>query len=63
MEFSIGDWQYGEMFLLDRRKTNEVLSISVPDLTAREVRFMTDLLYQGSVSLSGTDDAKALRDV
>ena len=63
VEFSIGDWQYGEMFLLDRRKTNEVLSISVPDLTAREVRFMTDLLYQGSVSLSGTEDAKALRDV
>mgnify|MGYP002046311111 CR=1 FL=1 len=63
MEFSIGDWQYGEMFLLDRRKTNEVLSISVPDLTAREVRLMTGLLYQGSVSLSGTEDAKALRDV
>ena len=63
MEFSIGDWQYGEMFLLDRRKTNEVLSLSVPDLTAKEVRFMLDLLYQGSVSLSGTEDAKALRDV
>ena len=42
------------MILLYRRKTTEVLSISVPDLHAREVRLMLDLFYQGSVSLSGT---------
>jgi len=63
VEFSIGDWATGQMFLLDRRKGNEVLKISVPDLESKQITMMLDLFYRGSISLSGPDEAKVLRDI
>ena len=63
VEFSIGDWQFGEMFLLDRRKSGDLVSISVPDLQTRHVRLMLDLFYFGTVSLATSEDAKILREL
>ena len=48
VEFSIGDWLYGEMFLLDRRKSCQLLSLSVPDFEVAQLRLMMNLLLRGS---------------
>merc|ERR1712083_262223 len=63
VEFSIGDWATGQMFLLDRRKGTEILKISVPDLESKHVKMMLDLFYRGSISVSGPEEAKVLRDI
>ena len=63
VEFSIGDWQYGEMFLLDRRKTNERVRISLPDVETRHVSLMLDLFTDGYVTLASPQEAKILKDL
>ena len=63
VEFSIGDWLYGEMFLLDRRKTCQLLSLSVPDFKVSQVRLMLGLLLQGSVSLKDAGEARLLKEL
>merc|ERR1711970_1492364 len=63
VEFSIGDWATGQMFLLDRRKGVEMLKISVPDLESKHIMMMLDLFYRGSISVSGPEEAKVLRDI
>ena len=63
MEFSIGDWQFGEMFLLDRRKSCQLLSLSVPDFEVAQLRLMMDLLLRGSVSLRDAGEARILKEI
>ena len=62
LEFSVGDWQYGEMFLLDRRKSSRNLSLSVPDFTKDQLRLLLDFILNGFVSLNASD-VKTLKEV
>ena len=63
MEFSIGDWLYGEMFLLDRRKSCQSLSLTVPDFQVSQLRLMLELLLRGSVSLRDAGEARILKEI
>ena len=63
VEFSIGDWQYGEMFLLDRRKSYEPIRVSLPDMEMRHVSLMLDLFSTGAVTLESPQEAKILKDL
>ena len=63
VEFSIGDWQHGEMFLLDRRISSRSLELSVPDFERDQVRLMLDLLINGSVTLKNKAEVRTLMEI
>ena len=46
-----------------RRKSKEILYVSVPDLESKHVSMMLDFFYKGSVSFTGIDNSKALREL
>ena len=47
VEFSVGDWHHGEMFLLDRRKSSDTISISLPGVDKSDVKIFLDLIHTG----------------
>ena len=63
VEFSVGDWNYGEMFLLDRRKSSDVVSLSLPGTQKKILKLFIQLVTTGSVSLESSISAKSLKEL